>query len=162
MKKLENCDIFYEYIEGKPDKDGKVKTTELRITGNGDMPDFLREGNSFEPPYRGYHNVSPLRGDWHPGYLIVDIAEGITSIGAGAFERSIIGKLTIPSSVKVIDCLAFGEINNNCLTCATIISKNKMSDMVVNSKAFYKANYIFEVNGETEKHINVATNYALL
>ena len=121
---------------GKTEKEDelnwKIEDEVLIISGHGKMPDYIDEnGELTERPWDGKENE----------FYFIEIEEGITSIGAGAFKDfQNIFEVNLPRSLTSIGESAF----ERCLSIGSIDFKGNLEKIEAN--AFKNCYSLYELN----------------
>ncbi len=110
----------------------KIDEEVLIISGHGKMPDYIDEnGELTERPWDGKENE----------FYIVEIEEGITSVGAGAFKGfQNVHVVTLPRSLTSIGESAF----ERCISIGSIDFKGNLEKIEAN--AFKDCYSLYELN----------------
>ncbi len=119
-------DGFTWSVSNIVDKNGNT-TQELRIEGVGDMQDYERDGDNMSPWKKNGGDISITK---------IIVGDGITSIGARAFEDMIyVNDLQLPESIKKIGKEA-------CNWCASLADIKLPSGLIkLGGYAFYATKF---------------------
>lgn len=108
-----------------------VVNNKLKFTGSGPMYDYCSTEGGYS---------TPVETPWaEESYSVIEIEDGITSIGSYAFNGASVSSVTIPSSVQKIDSYAFyscyylTELQFDYGSCCTEIETGAFYSTSINS-----------------------------